>query len=34
VLPTAVAREDADYLMRHVGILMEAGIIEKEEPDG
>jgi hypothetical protein len=34
VLPTTVLREDADYLLRHLGILLEAGIIKKEEPDG
>jgi len=32
VLPTAVLREDADYLLRHIAILTEAGIIE--EPNG
>lgn len=30
VLPTTVAREDADYLVRHLTILKEAGVIEGE----
>jgi len=28
VLPTAVAREDADYLIRHLTILEEAGLTD------
>jgi hypothetical protein len=30
VLPTVVARDDADYLIRHITILKEAGVVEDE----
>jgi hypothetical protein len=31
VLPTEVAQADADYLLRHVRILTDAGILEESD---